>query len=126
MKTKLISCAVIAALLPFAARALDTGVSFAVYATPAKPYLEINIEIAAASVNYKSVDSTHLQAGVETLILIKDGERVVNYEKYVLLSPVVEWPENLLDAKRFALANGQYTLDINARECLGILSVLVE
>ncbi|MEZ4967871.1 MAG: GWxTD domain-containing protein [Saprospiraceae bacterium] len=116
MKTKLISCAVIAALLPFAARALDTGVSFAVYATPAKPYLEINIEIAAASVNYKSVDSTHLQAGVETLILIKDGERVVNYEKYVLLSPVVEWPENLLDAKRFALANGQYTLEISFQD----------
>ena len=67
--------------LPFASRALDTGVSFAVFATPDKPYIEVNLEIAALTVTYKTVDSTHFQAGVEVLIMIKRGEEVVNYEK---------------------------------------------
>ena len=57
------------------AQALDTGVAFAAYATPEKTYVEINIEVAAATVTFKPVDSLHLQAGVEVLILIKDGEK---------------------------------------------------
>lgn len=99
-------------LFPWTSQALDAGVSWAVFATPEKPYLEINIEIAASSVNFKHVDSTHLQAGVETLILIKQGDKVVNYEKYVLNSPLVEIPQALLDVKRLALQPGDYTLEI--------------
>lgn len=103
-------------MLPLTSRALDAGVSWAVYATPDKPYLEINIEIAAASVTFKRADSTHLQAGVETLILIKQGETILNYEKYVLNSPLVEYPRNLLDAKRMSLPNGDYTLEITFQD----------
>ena len=63
--------ALILALLPGLSFAIDAGVSYAVYATPEKPYLEFNIEVAAASVTFKRVDSVHLQAGVETLILME-------------------------------------------------------
>jgi GWxTD domain-containing protein len=103
-------------LFPWALNALDAGVSYAVYATPEKPYIEINIEIAAASVTFKRADSTHLQAGVETLILIKQGETVVNYEKYLLNSPLVEYPRALLDVKRMSLPNGEYTLEITFQD----------
>jgi GWxTD domain-containing protein len=107
---------VLLALLPWAARALDAGVSFAVYATPERPYLEINIEIAAASVTFKRADSTHLQASVETLILIKKGGEIVNYEKYLLQSPLVGSPQDLLDVKRMSLPNGSYTLEITFQD----------
>lgn len=103
-------------LLPLASQALDAGVSYAVYATPEKPYLEINIEIAAASVTFKRTDSTHLQASVETLILIKQGDKVVNFEKYLLNSPLVEFPQHLLDVKRMNLPNGDYTLEITFQD----------
>ncbi|MEZ4939529.1 MAG: GWxTD domain-containing protein [Saprospiraceae bacterium] len=98
--------------LPGIARALDAGVAYCIYATPEKPYLEINIEIAAASVTFKPADSTYLQAGVETLILIKQGENVVNFEKYLLNSPLVRGPQNLLDVKRLYLQPGTYSLEI--------------
>jgi GWxTD domain-containing protein len=114
MKTKLFLA--LGLLLPLAGRALDAGVSYAVYATPEKPYIEINIEIAAASVTFIRADSTHLQAGVETLILIKQGENVVNFEKYVLNSPLVEFPRALLDVKRMSLPNGDYTLEITFQD----------
>ncbi len=97
-------------LLPLASKALDAGVSYAVYATPERPYLEINIEIAAASVTFKRADSTHLQASVETLILIKQGDKVVNYEKYLLTRPLLQFPQNLLYVKRMNLPNCDYTL----------------
>ncbi|GAB4494171.1 MAG: hypothetical protein OHK0019_19760 [Saprospiraceae bacterium] len=103
-------------LLPWCSKALDAGVSYAVYATPEQPYLEINIEIAAASVTFQPVDSTHLQAGVEILILVKQSEKVVNYEKYILNSPLVEFPRALLDVKRMALPNGNYTLEITFQD----------
>lgn len=93
------------------AKALDTGVSYALY-NNGESFLEINIEIAASSVTFKSVDSTRLQAGVETLILIKQGEKIINYEKYILNSPITESPATLLDVKRFGLPNGNYELEI--------------
>ncbi|MCC7246842.1 MAG: GWxTD domain-containing protein [Saprospiraceae bacterium] len=101
---------------PMAAHALDAGISWAVFATPDKPYLEVNIEIAAASVTFKAMDSTHLQAGVETLILIKSGDKIVNFEKYVLQSPLVFSPQDLLDVKRMNLPEGEYTLEVVCKD----------
>jgi len=115
MKTKHIFF-LIALLFPWASRALDAGVSYAVFATPDKPYLEVNIEIAAASVMHKHIDSTHLQASVETLILVKQGETVVAYEKYLLNSPLVDFPEALLDVKRMVVPAGTYTLEITFQD----------
>lgn len=96
--------------------ALDAGVSYVVYATPEKPYLEINIEIAAASVTFKRVDSIHLQAGVETLILVKQGENVITFEKYRMNSPLVGTSQNLLDVKRLFMPAGNYKLEISFQD----------
>jgi len=102
----------LATTFPFAARALDIGVSFAVYATPEQPYVEVNLEIAAQTVTFKELDSTRRQAGVEVLMMLKQGDKVVNYEKYVLNSPFVAVPQTLLDVKRFVVPNGDYELEV--------------
>ncbi|MBL7827395.1 MAG: hypothetical protein JNJ57_12230, partial [Saprospiraceae bacterium] len=48
-------------LIPFTSKALDAGVSFAVYNTPdGTPYLEVNLEIAAGSIMYRHIDSTKM------------------------------------------------------------------
>lgn len=98
------------------ASALDVGISYTVFATPDQPYLEVNLEIAAQSVNYHHSDSTHLQAGVEVLMLIKQGDAVVKFEKYALNSPQVIFPQPLLDVKRFGLAPGNYTLEVSCTD----------
>ncbi|MBK9335690.1 MAG: GWxTD domain-containing protein [Lewinellaceae bacterium] len=104
--------ALFVALLANSAAALDAGITHTVYATPEKTYLEVNIEIAAGSVTFRRVDSIHLQAGVETLILVKQGDQVINFEKYLLNSPLVGVPQDLLDVKRMFLPAGDYTLEI--------------
>lgn len=104
---------VLVALLPKMALALDAGVSFAVYCTPdGKPYVEVNLEIAAGSVMYRHVDSTKMQSGVEILIMIKNGENVARVEKYTLKSPLVMEPQALLDVKRLSILPGTYTLEV--------------
>lgn len=101
----------LALLCPLATRALDLGVSHAVLATPEKPYIEVNFEISALTITYKPVDSL-FQANAEVTILLKQGEKVVNYEKYLLGSPLVATPVSLLDVKRFAALNGDYILEV--------------
>ncbi len=96
--------------------ALDVGVAYVVYATPDRPYLEVNLEIAANSITFRTADSVHLQAAVEVLILVRSGEAVTNYEKYLLSSPLVTAPSDLLDVKRFFVAPGEYTLEIDLQD----------
>ena len=116
MKKTTFASLLAALILPFSLSALDIGVSYAVYATPDKPYLEVNLEIAGGSVTFKQADSTHLQAAVEVLILIRQGNNVVNYEKYILNSPLVEAPRAMLDVKRLAIPNGEYVLEISCQD----------
>ncbi len=116
MKKTIFPALLAALLLPLAVSALDTGVSYAVYATPDKSYIEINLEVAGGSVTFKQADSTHLQASVEVLIMIKKGENIVNYEKYILHSPLVEAPRALLDVKRLVVPNGEYELEITFQD----------
>ncbi len=116
MKKTTFSSLLFALFLPLSLSALDTGVSYAIYATPDKPYIELNLEVAGGSVTFKQADSTHLQAAVEVLIMIKKGDNIVNYEKYILNSPLVEAPRALLDVKRLAIPNGEYVLEITFQD----------
>ena len=105
-------------LMPFVAQALDLGVSAAVFSAEGKPYIEINLEIAAATITYQPVAAApdKLQAGAEVLVMIKQGEKVINYEKYTLSSPMVITPQSLLDVRRMSVPNGEYTLEIRRRQ----------
>ena len=102
--------------LPGLAHALDVGLSCAVYATPDQPYVEINLEVAAGTVMYRHIDSTRMQAGVEVIIMIKQGELVAAYNKYVLSSPLVSFPQTLLDVKRLQVPAGDYILEVQVQD----------
>ncbi len=118
MKNTLRSCfgVLLLVALPGLAHALDIGISYAVYATPDQPYVEINLEVAASSINYITVDSTHIRGGVEVMMLIKKGETVAAYEKYVLSSPLVQFPQSLLDVKRMQVPVGEYVLEVHVQD----------
>lgn len=105
--------AICLAWLPLTVSALDLGVSYAVFNTPDnKPYVEINLEIASVSIRYQKMEGEKLQAGAEVLIMIKDGENVIRYEKYNLQSPLVDVPQSLIDVKRLSVPAGNYELEI--------------
>ncbi len=111
-----VSALLLSGLFALPARAVDVGVCYAVYATPERPYLEVHLEIAASSITFRPVDSLHLQASAEVLILVRWGERIVAYEKYLLSSPLVTAPSDLLDVKRFFVEKGEYALEVSVQD----------
>ncbi len=115
-KNQLLALLLTILTLPSLVNALDLGVSCAVFTTLEKPYIEVNLEIAALTVTYKPIDSTQVQASVEVLILIKDGDKIVNFEKYILNSPIVLQPQAILDVKRIPVQNGNYTLEVQVQD----------
>ena len=99
--------------LALSTKALDVGVSHAVFQTPdGQAYLDIQIEIAPEAAIFHWLDSVKMQAKIEALILIKQGEKIVAFDKYVMNSPRTDGPIPFLDARRFALKNGDYELEI--------------
>ncbi len=85
-------------------------------ATQAQGYIEVNLEIDPLTISWAKIDSTRFQASAEVLILVKKGDNVVAYEKYLLNSPVLEFYGNLLDVKRLSVPNGDYVLEITATD----------
>lgn len=109
--------ALLLAIIPWTSQALDLGVSYAIYNTPDnKPYLEVNLEIASVSIRYVKTEGEKLQAGAEILIMVKNGENVVRYEKYNLQSPLVDAPQSLIDLKRLPVSEGIYELEILVKD----------
>lgn len=104
--------------------ALDFGVSHAVLISQNQPYLEVNLEIARGSLEYLPTTADRVQGKVEITIVILNGSEIINYEKYVLLSPelpLIEQP-SILDVKRLSIpaknfasdsANLPYTLEVH-------------
>ena len=56
-------------------------------------------------------DSAHLQASIDVLLVFKQGDKIIKFDKYKLQSPVVSTPRNFFDIKRYTLPVGEYQLE---------------
>ncbi len=99
--------------LPFAAKSLDAGLMCSPFQTmDGKGYVEIAVEVAGESVNFRTVDSVWLKGAVETTVLIKQGQKIVAFDKFLLESPKTDTPIPLLFSRRFGLSDGEYEVEI--------------
>jgi GWxTD domain-containing protein len=90
--------------------AIDASVSFATFKTPDNPYIEVYLHIAGQTVAFKEMPDSLYQANVEVVILFKQGEVIVKFDKYALNSPLTKNRIDFIDLKRFALEPGDYNL----------------
>lgn len=101
--------------------AFSPVVNYATFSTPdQKSYIETYLLIPSTDVTFVPVDNGKYQATIEVTILFKQEEKIVQFDKYLLHSPLVEDLQkvdfNLTDLKRNALEDGTYTLDILFRD----------
>jgi GWxTD domain-containing protein len=78
------------------------------------PFIDVFISFNALTVNY-----TDNVANIESTILIKDGDRIVDFRKTKIISPELDVdsvPVDFIDVQRFSLKNGKYTIDIALRD----------
>ena len=101
--------------------AIDASISYASFKTDSLSYVEIYTHIFGGSVTFQPQEDSTLQAKVEVIILFKQEENIIKYDKFNLISPFTKGPIDFIDLKRFGLPEGKYNLivaitDLNNKE----------
>jgi GWxTD domain-containing protein len=113
---KLLTALVFAGLAAIQLKAMDVSISYATFKSPGQNFIEIYFHIAGKTVEFIPVTDTTFQAGVEVLILFKQDEEIVKFDKYNLNSPVSRRPIDFIDQKRYGLDNGLYQLVVQIKD----------
>lgn len=93
-------------------KALEANISYASFKSPDHSYVEIYFYITGSSLKYTPVKDSLQQSAVDVLIVFKQGETVVKFDKFVLNSPVDVQRLNFSDIQRYVLPDGTYDLEI--------------
>ncbi len=93
------------------ATAIDAEIMCASFQNSKKNYLEVSVEIFGKTIGQNVRPDRKLQSGVEIIMLVKQGEKIVAFDKYNLRSPVSANVQNLIDVRRFSLAPGDYKIE---------------
>lgn len=82
-----------------------------------QPYIETYITFDRSSLTYIKTDDGKFEADINITVLFKQGEVIQNYGKYAVRSPKVNDTTAIsgffMDAQRYFLPNGDYTLSIS-------------
>ncbi|MGP1447490.1 MAG: GWxTD domain-containing protein [Candidatus Limimorpha sp.] len=125
MKTRTFTVLLLTALLSATGMAqnkvLKSFLSYTTYNIPGStPYVENALAFDQGSVVYKQIAPGQYRAKVEITTIFKQGEKVCNFSKVALDSPVVNDTVNLdgafIDQQRFSLPNGEYQMEINVMD----------
>lgn len=81
------------------------------------PYVENAIAFECRSAVYKEFEPGQFKASVEVTTIFKQGDKVCNFSKIALDSPVVTDTTKIdgafIDQQRFSLPNGEYLMEID-------------
>lgn len=99
-----------------ALHALDASISFATFKSPKQNYVEVYLQVVGNTVNFITIDSNQYQAAVEVVILFKQFDNIIKFDKYQLSSPVCGFPTDFIDQRRFGLEDGVYELEISVND----------
>ena len=96
------------------AHAIDASVSFATFKSSKTPYVELYIYVLGNSVTFEKAkgNDQKVQAAVEVMILIKQGDQIVQYDRSLLNSPIATKAVDFTDVKRLAIPAGKYTVEV--------------
>ena len=104
-------------LLSFSSQALDASITYSTFRSPSQNYVEVYLYVVGKTVTFVPyADSTVYQAGVEVVILFKQGEEIIKFDKYNLNSPKSSLQEDFVDLKRFALPDGEYQIEVSIQD----------
>lgn len=112
---RLFGLLVLSFLFHLSLSALDASVLVSSFKSGKEAFLEVNLHIIGATLQYDSSAVYPLdQQGVEVLITITQGEEIIKYSKYLLRSPEKNISNiDLIDAKRYILEDGAYRVDVH-------------
>jgi GWxTD domain-containing protein len=96
--------------------AIDVSILHNCYKGAKENYIEFNIYVLGRSVEWKQLDSIDSQASLEVGIFFKQKGQVVKFDKFAMRSPKSIDPLNFEDFHRYAIANGNYDLEVTLKD----------
>ena len=114
----LVLCWVLPFTLAAQKKSIQSFLSYTTYCVPGgTPFIENALSFDCSSVVYNQFEPGKYKATVEIQTIFKQGDKVCNYSKIALDSPVVTDTVKItgafLDQQRFSLPNGEYTMEIS-------------
>ena len=104
--------------LYFNAFALDASLSYASFKGSESNYIEVYLYVVGSTVTFKDGEDNMKTASLEVTIKFLENEQIKKVDKYLLNSPNVHAVTDFTDLKRYSLANGTYTLEVDIRDVL--------
>ena len=103
------------------AYSMDASMTLTTFKGEKQNYAEVYLFFVGNSVHYKSTTPFEAQAALETVIIFKQGEKIVKADKFILNSPLIKKDSvvqlvDFADLKRYGLDNGNYTLEVTVRD----------
>jgi GWxTD domain-containing protein len=83
------------------------------------PYLETYLSVSGRSVQLVDLGNHILQGQIEVQWILREGEKIVHYDKYNLISPAIEAHASIpdfIDQQRVPLDPGTYQLELKLRD----------
>jgi len=95
---------------------LQASMSYSLFNSPVDgPYIETYLSVYGQSIEYVQNENGKFQGGVEVTIIFRQGENIVNYDKYEVLSKELDdttgFIDNFLAQQRYLLNNGEYDME---------------
>lgn len=106
----------LASLLAQAQDGIDANVSYATFQSQGNGFIEIYLNVLGQSTGQTPVTDSTKQAIVDVVILFKQGENVIKFDKYRLKGPAAKTQVDFVDVKRYALPNGDYKLNVSVED----------
>ena len=101
---------------PLVTQAMDASISTATFSAGGQPFVEIYMHVIGESVSFAQADVVNNQASVEVIILFKQGEKIIKFDKFNLQSPLTTSNVNFVSQKRYAIDNGTYTIEVEMND----------
>ncbi len=103
------------------AQRLSAVFDYATFCTPkGDPYIETYISFDGRSLNFEKAANGKYIASVDILVVFKKNDSIINYSKHKVNSPAIASPADnnisFMDAQRFALDNGIYTMELTLKD----------
>ena len=117
----LVLCLVLPLALTAQKKSLQSFLSYTTYCVPGdKPFVENALAFDCSTVVYNQFEPGKYKATVEVQTIFKQGDKVCNYSKIALDSPIVtdtsKVSGSFIDEQRFSLENGEYAMEITIKD----------
>ena len=94
---------------------LDISITHSTFQYKNTKYIELYIQVIGNTVKYREENGLK-QAKVDFTVLIKQGDKIVNFDKFTLTGPKSKNIKDFIGIRRFKVKKGEYILDIVAKD----------